>query len=492
MSELTWLGLRELRERLLAREVSREELVEAFAQNIERTDGELGCFLSVDRERALRRETAEDNAPGPLEGVPYAIKANICAEGVPVTCASRILDGYRSPYSAEVVTLLDSAGGALMGTTNMDEFAMGSSTESSAVRVTHNPWDPDRVPGGSSGGSAAAVASGMVPLALGSDTGGSIRQPASFCGVVGMKPTYGSVSRYGLIAFGSSLDQIGPITRSVRDCAAALDVLIRRDERDSTSVTHPHEGRFLSGTEGVEEMRGVRIGLPVEYVGEGVDGQVREVVRGAAEVFSSLGADVTECSLPHTGYALPAYYIIASAEASSNLARFDGVRYGFRAPAESMEDLYRDTRGEGFGREVKRRIMLGTFALSAGYYDAYYLRAARARQLIAREMLAALEEFDLLLSPTCPTPAFRLGERLGDPLSMYMADVCTIPANMAGIPAISVPGGLVSGLPVGIQLMGPRFGDLKVLRAAAAFQGATNHHRRRPPLAAGTGEVCGE
>ncbi len=491
MSELTGLGLCELRELVVAGEVTREEIIEEFVKNIEAADGELGCFLSVDGERALQATTGDGDCPGSLEGVPYAIKDNMCVDGTLTTCASRMLADHRPPYDATVVTHLDHQGAALLGKTNMDEFAMGSSTESSAVGITRNPWDLTRVAGGSSGGSAAAVAAGLVPVALGSDTGGSIRQPASFCGVVGMKPTYGSVSRYGLIAFGSSLDQIGPFTRSVQDCAAALDVMVRQDGRDSTSVQHPDEGRFLSGVADVDGLEGVQIGMPLEYVGEGVDSEVREVVLRAAEVFSSLGARVRECSLPSTGYALPSYYIIASAEASSNLARFDGVRFGYRAPGENMEDLYRNTRGQGFGREVKRRIMLGTFALSAGYYDAYYLKAARVRQRIAREMLTALERFDLLLSPTCPTPAFSLGDRVDDPLSMYMADVCTIPANLAGIPAISVPGGLASGLPVGIQLMAARFADLDVLRAAAAFQSATDHHRRRPPLPAAAGEVCG-
>ena len=490
MSELTWLGLRELRALLVAREVSRDEIIEGFAGSIEERDGELGCFLRVDRGRAQKMQPG-GGAPGLLEGIPYAIKDNICAEGMLTTCASRILTGHRSTYDATVVADLDDQGGVLLGGTNMDEFAMGSSTESSAFGVTRNPWSPRRVPGGSSGGSAAAVAAGFVPLALGSDTGGSIRQPASFCGVVGMKPTYGAVSRYGLVAFASSLDQIGPITRSVDDCAAALDVMVRHDPRDSTSVRHPDVGRFLDAVTGRNDLEGMRIGLPLEYVSEGVDPEIEEIVRGAAEVFCSLGAHVEECSLPHTPYALPSYYIIASAEAASNLARFDGVRYGLRAPGETMDDLFRNTRGEGFGREVKRRIMLGTFALSAGYYDAYYVKAARARELIAREMLSALEQYDLLLTPTCPTPAFRCGERLEDPLSMYMADTCTIPANLAGIPAISVPGGFASGLPVGIQLMGPRFADREVLRAAAAFGDATDHHHQRPRQWTSTGEVGG-
>jgi len=483
--DLSRLTLMQMRELIDAGEVSREELVRAALSAVAEGDEVLGAFLEVDEEGALAAARAADNTGGQtggvLDGIPYAAKANICSRRMTTNCASYMLADYRSPFDAKVVASTGSAGGILLGKTNMDEFAMGSSTENSAFHKTRNPWDLDRVPGGSSGGSAASVAANYVPAALGSDTGGSIRQPASFCGVVGMKPTYGSVSRYGLIAFASSLDQIGPLTRTVHDCAAVLDALVLRDKRDSTSISHPDSGRFSESVAASgEDLRGWRVGLPREYLGDGIDPRIREVVRGAADGFTGLGAEVRECSLPHTDYALPAYYIIASAEASSNLARFDGVRYGMRTEGESVLDLYLNSRGEGFGPEVKRRVMLGTFALSAGYYDAYYLKAARTRRMIVRELEQAFSDFDLLLTPTTPMPAFGIGERVEDPLAMYMADICTIPANMAGIPAISIPGGRVDGLPVGIQLMAPRFADERLLRAAAVYERVTGDRGANP------------
>ncbi len=487
MNDLRWLSAREICRLVRGGEVTRREVLEAALRTIDDSDDDVGCFLYVNSQRALAESDdadAGEGERGALDGVPVAFKDNICTQQMPTTCASAMLASYHPLYSATAVEALEEAGAISVGKTNMDEFAMGSSTESSSVQLTRNPWDPDRVPGGSSGGSTAAVAAGQVPVALGSDTGGSIRQPAAFCGVVGMKPTYGAVSRYGLIAFASSLDQIGPITRDVVDCAAVMDVLVGDDPSDSTSVSHPDAGGFLQAVEQAgDDLRGVRIGLPQEYLDEGIDPGVRRVVLDAAETFSQLGASVQECSLPSTGYALPAYYIISSAEASSNLARFDGVRYGLRETGAEMMDIYRNTRGTGFGSEVKRRIMLGTFVLSAGFYEAYYVKAARARALMVREMLDAFEQFDLLLAPTGPTVAFAVGARSDDPLSMYMADVCTIPANLAGIPAVSIPGGFSEGMPVGVQLMGPRFGDARVLAAAGAFQRATDHHLVRPPLA---------
>jgi len=428
----------------------------------------------------------EAGSAAPLQGVPCGVKDNMCTSDLPTTCASHMLSGYRPPYDATAVRLLRSSGAHIVGKTNMDEFAMGSSTENSAFVVTRNPWNMQHVPGGSSGGSAAAVAGGLVSFALGSDTGGSVRQPASFCGVVGMKPTYGSISRYGLVAFASSLDQIGPLTRSVDDCARVLDVLVRYDERDSTSVEHPEEGRFLSAVrESEPRLNGWRIGVPREFLSEGIDESVRQAVRDAADVFSELGAQVQQCSLPLVNQALSAYYLIACSEASSNLARYDGVRFGKRAESPDIEEMFIRSRSRGFGPEVKRRIILGTFALSAGYYEDYYLKAARLRRMIADQITDAFAEYDLLLTPTTPTVAFRLNERLDDPLAMYMADVCTIPANLAGIPAISVPGGFHQGLPVGIQLLADKFAERKLLVGARAFELSTDHDGRRPPLEGG-------
>lgn len=495
---------------LSAGEVSRSEVVEAFLERIAAVDDAIAAFLHVASDRARKQARLADKAaeggatPG---GVPFAVKDNICTKGIPTTCGSRILRDYRPPYDATVVARLEAAGCILLGKTNCDEFAMGSSTENSAFHPTANPWDLRRVPGGSSGGSAAAVAAFEVPFALGSDTGGSIRQPASFCGVVGLKPTYGLVSRYGLVAFASSLDQVGPITRDVTDAAWVLGHIAGPDPLDSTSA----QQRPVDYTRAlIPDVDGLRAGLPRELLGEGIDPEVRERVLEAARVLTHLGVEVEECSLPSLTYALDIYYVIAPAECSSNLARYDGTRYGYRAGTggPEVEDgeakdgeggegeggdgegggaagllrMYLDTRSRGFGPEVKRRIMLGTYVLSAGYYDAYYLRAQRARTVLRQEFERAFSRYDVLLSPTSPTVAFPLGERLDDPLKMYMADLCTIPANLAGIPAISVPCGLAQGLPVGLQVMGPAFSEELILKVAYAYEQSTDHHTRRPPL----------
>jgi aspartyl-tRNA(Asn)/glutamyl-tRNA(Gln) amidotransferase subunit A len=477
----------ELRALYASGEASPSEAVRAVLDRIDALDRELHAYLYVDRDAALREaarwdgKAGRDGAP-PLAGIPVALKDNICTRGWPTTAGSRILKGFRPPYDATVTVRLRDAGAVLLGKTNCDEFAFGSSTENSGYGPTHNPWDPMRVPGGSSGGSAAAVAAGEATLALGSDTGGSIREPGSFCGVVALKPTYGRVSRYGLIAFASSLDQIGPFARDVRDAALLLGVVAGRDPADSTSGsdTPPDYAALLTGN-----VRGLRIGIVKEFFGEGLDAGVAASICEATGVLERLGAVCGDVSLPHAVYALPAYYIIAPAEASSNLARYAGVQYGHRtAHADDLYTLYARTRREGFGAEVKRRIMLGTFALSSGYYDAYYLRAQKVRDLIRREFTAALEGFDVLLGPVAPTPAFLLGEKMEDPLQMYLSDIYTIPVNLAGLPGISVPCGFVRGLPVGLQLIGRAFGEAAVLNAAFAYEQATPHHTARPPMVA--------
>lgn len=471
---------------LTGRQISSREVVESVYRRIEAVDGQVGAYLNITRESALeaadqvdRRRAAGEQA-GPLAGIPVALKDNLCTRDSLTTCASRMLADFRPPYDATVVARLREAGTPFIGKTNMDEFAMGSSCENSAFFPTRNPWNLDLVPGGSSGGSAAAVAAGTTILALGSDTGGSIRQPASFCGVVGLKPTYGRVSRYGLVAYASSFDQIGPMARDARDCALLLQAIAGPDPWDSTSapVEVPDYIAYLS-----EDLRGLRIGMPREYFTEGIHGEVREAVAAAVKELAALGAEVAECSLPHTEYALSAYYLIAPAEASANLARYDGVKYGLRVPAEDYLTMYRETRRRGFGPEVRRRIILGTYALSAGYYDQYYLKALKARTLVKGDFDAAFERFDLLATPTSPTVAFPAGERLDDPLAMYLADTCTAPANLAGIPAISIPCGFVGGMPVGLQLLAAPFQESRLLQAAHAFQCRTDHHRRRPALA---------
>jgi aspartyl-tRNA(Asn)/glutamyl-tRNA(Gln) amidotransferase subunit A len=459
-----------------AGEVSAREVLEHHLSAIEAREGEIHAFNLVQGDDAraaaddVDRRVAAGEDPGLLAGVPVALKDNLCTRGVPTTCSSRILDGWRPPYDATVVSRIAAAGAVSVGKTNLDEFAMGSSTENSAFGPTRNPRDVTRVPGGSSGGSAAAVAAGFVPVSLGSDTGGSIRQPAALCGVVGVKPTYGLVSRYGLMAFASSLDQIGPFSTTVADAALVLEAIGGHDPRDSTSIERPVPALSAALDEGVA---GLRIGLVTELMGDGIAPDVAARVRQAAEALAAAGAEVGEVSVPATTYGLSAYYLIAPAEASSNLARYDGVRFGLRVDAPTTAEMNEATRTAGFGDEVKRRIMLGTYALSAGYYDAYYGKALRLRTLIVRDFEAAYERFDLLLTPTSPTTAFRFGDKTADPLSMYLNDVCTIPSNLAGHPAVSVPfGGGDDGLPVGVQLLAPALGEVTMFRAAAVVEAA--------------------
>jgi aspartyl-tRNA(Asn)/glutamyl-tRNA(Gln) amidotransferase subunit A len=474
---------------LLARgEVTAEALTADFLAPVRQQDGALGAFLHVDeagaREaaRAIDERRRRGEALGPLAGLPVAIKDVLCTRDQPTTCGSKILAGFRPPYDAHVVERLRAADAVLLGKTNMDEFAMGSSTENSAFHLTRNPWDPQRIPGGSSGGSAVAVAAGLVPLALGTDTGGSIRQPASLCGVVGLKPTYGRVSRYGLIAFGSSLDCIGPFARTVRDAALLLDVIAGHDARDSTSVDRPAP----ACARGLEEGGPLTVGVPREYFDAGLDPEVERAVRAALEVLRREGAELREVSLPHSRYALAVYYLVACAEASSNLARYDGVHYGHRAAEAGLLRMVERSRDEGFGAEVKRRILLGTYALSSGYKDAYYDRALRVRRLIRDDFDRAFQGCDVLAGPTSPTPAFKIGER-ADPLAMYLADVYTVSANLAGIPGVSVPCGFTAaGLPVGLQLLAAPFEEEKLLRAARRFERATDWHTRRPPALSAT------
>ncbi|HEY8477573.1 MAG TPA: Asp-tRNA(Asn)/Glu-tRNA(Gln) amidotransferase subunit GatA [Chloroflexota bacterium] len=482
--ELTALSLFEMRRLLEARQVSAEEVTRAHLERIQRLDPQLQAFVTVTSELALDQAREADRllAQGahlPLLGVPVAIKDVICTAGVRTTCSSRMLERFVPPYDATVMERLRAAGAVLLGKTNMDEFAMGSSTENSAFFPSRNPWDVERVPGGSSGGSAVAVAAEMAPCALGSDTGGSIRQPAALCGVVGLKPTYGRVSRYGLVAFASSLDQIGPFTRDVRDAALVLGVIAGHDSRDATTLPDPVPDYLQDLERGVA---GLRVGVPREYFVKGLEPGVEAAVRAAVDLLADLGAQVGEVSLPHTEYGLATYYLIAPAEASANLARYDSVKYGLSFPdARNVWENYFRTRGEGFGPEVKRRIMLGTYALSAGYYDAYYLRAQKIRTLIKADFDHAFETYDVIAAPTAPTVAFRLGERLADPLAMYLSDVLTIPVNLAGLPAISVPCGLSGGLPVGLQLIAPPLAEAMLLRVARAYEVAAGT-RARPPL----------
>ncbi len=454
-------------------------LAELFLEEIEARNPAINAYLAVSRERALRAAAAIDQlaAEGgslpPLAGVPIGIKDVLVMKGSPATAGSRILEGYMPPYDATVVKRLEAAGAVLVGKLNCDEFAMGSSTENSGYGPVRNPVALDRVPGGSSGGSAAAVAAGMAVATLGTDTGGSIRQPASFCGVVGLLPTYGRVSRYGLIAFASSLDRVGPLTRTVRDAAILLGVIAGYDPLDATSASLPVPD-YIQALE--QPVNGMRVGVPAEYFGDGLDAEVRVAVESAIERLREAGCTIRPVSLPHTRYAVPTYYLLATAEASANLARFDGVRYGFRAKdAKTLGAMYRESRDIGFGAEVKRRILLGTYALSAGYYDAYYKKAQQVRTLLTRDFLAAFEQVDVLVTPTAPTPAFKLGEKTDDPLSMYLADIYTVTASLAGICGISVPCGQSSqGLPIGAQILGKPFDEASVLRAAHAVENATS------------------
>ncbi len=471
---------------LLARgEVSPVEVTEQLLDRIRRRNGELNAYLTVDESgaRAQARDAEVRLSRGgatPLTGIPLALKDVLVTQGLRTTCASKILENFIPPYDATVCERLRQAGAVFLGKVNMDEFAMGSSTENSAFGPTLNPWHREHIPGGSSGGSAAAVAADLCIASLGSDTGGSIRQPASHCGVVGLKPTYGRVSRYGLVAYASSLDQIGPLTKEVRDAALLLQAIAGFDAKDSTSVPAPVPDYLeVLG----HEIRGLKVGVPREYFGHGLDKEVEAAVKAALKTLASLGAELVEVSLPHTEYAVATYYVVAVAEASSNLARYDGVKYGLRAEGRNLREMYANTRTQGFGAEVRRRIMLGTYALSAGYYEAYYQKALQVRALIRRDLEAAFGQCALVAAPVAPTPAFRLGEKVADPLTMYLSDIFTISANLAGIPGISVPCGFSSlGLPIGLQLLGPPFGEAVLLQTAYAFEQATDFHRRKPPF----------
>ena len=465
------LTAHQCRELLASGNVSAAELTGAYLDRIAAVDGAVQSYLLVNEAGAMAAAAAVDAKPLserlPWEGVPIGLKDIFCVKGMETTCASRILKGYIPPYDATVIAKLRAAGLVFLGKLNMDEFAMGSSTENSAFKTTRNPWDFDRVPGGSSGGSAACVAAGEAPWALGTDTGGSIRQPASLCGVVGLKPTYGVVSRYGLVAFASSLDQIGPLTRDVKDAAALLDIIAGRDPRDSTSIGLPEP----VGVPSRGDLEGLRFGVIKEFVGDACDPGVRDVFDSSVDAIGALGGVCEEVSLPSVERGIAAYYLIAPSEASSNLARFDGVRYGHRAThSEDLYEMYIRTRSEGFGPEVKRRIMIGTYALSAGYYDAYYAQAQRTRTLIIRDFERAFGRFDFLISPTSPTVAFKIGERTADPLAMYLSDLCTIPVNLAALPGISIPAGFSAGLPVGLQIIGPHFSERGLLGAAHAVE----------------------
>ncbi len=482
--ELWQMTALELGRKIKDKEVTAVEAAEASLAQIRKVEGTVHAYVTVDEEGALlRAKQAQEKIEagelaGPLAGVPVAVKDNICTKGMRTTCSSRMLENFVPTYSADAAERLTDAGAVILGKTNMDEFAMGSTTETSAFGVTRNPWNPEHVPGGSSGGSCAAVAAGECFLALGSDTGGSIRQPSSFCGVTGIKPTYGTVSRYGLIAYGSSLDQIGPVGRDVADCAALLEVLAAHDCRDSTSVARK-DTDFTAAL--ADDVKGMRIGIPADYLGEGLDAGVRRAVLEAAQVLKERGAVVEQFDLSLVEYAIPAYYVIASAEASSNLSRFDGVKYGYRCEdAEGLHHMYKKTRSEGFGPEVKRRIMLGSFVLSSGYYDAYYLKALRTKALIKKAFDEAFAKYDVILGPAAPYTAPRLGESLSDPIQMYLGDIYTISVNLAGLPGMTVPCGMdAKGLPIGLQLIGDCFKEKNILRAGYAFEQA----RGRAPLA---------
>ncbi|MBS4216351.1 Asp-tRNA(Asn)/Glu-tRNA(Gln) amidotransferase subunit GatA [Neobacillus rhizophilus] len=474
----------DLHELLHKKELKVSDLVDESYKRIAEVDDKVQAFLTLDEERARQAAKALDDkldaTKGLLYGMPIGVKDNIVTKGLRTTCASKILENFDPIYDATVVQKLQQAETVTIGKLNMDEFAMGSSNENSRFQKTRNPWNLDRVPGGSSGGSAASVAAGEVLFSLGSDTGGSIRQPAAFCGVVGMKPTYGRVSRFGLVAFASSLDQIGPITRTVEDNAYLLQAISGLDPMDSTSA-NVDVPNFVSALTG--DVKGLKIAVPKEYLGEGVQESVRQSVLDAIKVLEGLGAEWEEVSLPHSKYALAAYYLISSSEASANLARFDGVRYGYRTPdAENLLDLYKKTRAEGFGEEVKRRIMLGTFALSSGYYDAYYKKAQKVRTLIKQDFENVFEKYDVIIGPTTPTPAFKIGENIDDPLTMYVNDILTIPMNLAGVPGISVPCGFEGGLPLGLQIIGKHFDEATIYRVAHAFEQATDHHKKKPQL----------
>lgn len=489
MDKLYELGIFQASKLLKEKEISSLELTKSVLERLHSVEPDIHSFVTITERQALEKAQEADDRIGkgehnPLLGIPMAIKDNMCTRNITTTCSSRMLQNFKPPYNATLIDRLNAKGAVMVGKTNMDEFAMGSSTENSAFSPTHNPWDPERVPGGSSGGSAAAVAAGQALFALGSDTGGSIRQPAGFCNVVGLKPTYGLVSRYGLVAFASSLDQIGPLTMDVRDCALVLQAIAGHDSRDSTSSSRPIP-HYLNALQG--DIKYLKLGVPKEYFVKGMEPGVEKLILQAIDEFRKMGAHIEETSLPHTKYSLAVYYIIAPSEASANLARYDGVKYGYSAPGESMWDCMEKTKGEGFGPEVKRRIMLGAYALSAGYYDAYYLKAQKVRTIIKQEFDKAFEKFDALITPTSPTVPFRLGEKTADPVQMYLSDVCTLPINIAGIPAISLPAGFIEQngrrpLPAGLQLMGAPFSEETLLRLGHAYQEATVWHKKRPDL----------
>lgn len=486
MSDILKMTAVELGKKIKAGEVSVLDAVNACLDNIEKFDSKYNCFVTVDREGAIaqaeeiQKKIASGELTGPLAGVPVAIKDNMCTEGMLTTCSSKILSNFVPTYTAEAVRLLKEAGAVIIGKTNMDEFAMGSTTETSHYGITRNPWDEERVPGGSSGGSAAAVAAEEVPYALGSDTGGSIRQPASFCGVTGIKPTYGRVSRYGLIAYGSSLDQIGPLAKDVTDCATILDIICKHDDKDSTSYDKA-EDDFTSAL--VDDVKGMKIGIPGDYFADGIDEEVKQSVLAAAEVLREKGAIVEEFDLGMVEYAIPAYYVIASAEASSNLERFDGVKYGYRTESYTdLHNMYKKSRSEGFGAEVKRRIMLGSFVLSSGYYDAYYVKALKTKALIKKAFDEAFDKYDVILGPVAPTTALKVGESLSDPIKMYLGDIYTVSVNLAGLPGISLPCGYdKNGLPIGLQLLGQTFDEKSIIRAAYAYE-CTREYKRPSAL----------
>ncbi|WOJ98324.1 Asp-tRNA(Asn)/Glu-tRNA(Gln) amidotransferase subunit GatA [Congregibacter brevis] len=483
--ELDSRSLTELASALVSGETSSVELTEAALGRINALDGELNCFITVDSAAAMREAKAADErlsngSPGPLTGIPIAHKDIFCTSGLRTSCGSRMLDGFTPPYDATVVERLRSAGAVLIGKTNMDEFAMGSSNENSFYGPCANPWDLSRVPGGSSGGSAAAVAAGLISAATGTDTGGSIRQPAAFCGITGLKPSYGLVSRLGMIAYASSLDQGGPMARSAEDCAVLLNAMAGHDARDSTSAQRTPEN-YCDGLNSTVE--GLRIGVPKEYFGEGLDGSVAKVIEAALKEYEAMGATLHEISLPRTALSIPAYYVIAPAEASTNLSRYDGVRYGHRCDEpRDLEDLYTRSREEGFGDEVQRRILVGTYALSSGYYDAYYKKAQQVRRLIAGDFSSAFESVDIIAGPTTPGVAFELGSKTSDPTAMYLEDIYTLSVNLAGLPAMSLPAGFSNGLPVGLQLIGRHFEEARLLAAAHQFQQRSDWHRQTPNL----------
>ena len=480
------LTVHELQEKLAKKEITVEEITKAYAERIEEKEKDVEAFVTtltdeaIDKSKEIQEKINNGEIKGELAGIPIGIKDNICTKGIKTTCSSKMLENFVSPYDATVMDKINSENMINLGKLNMDEFAMGGSTETSYFKKTKNPWDLTKVPGGSSGGSAAAVASKMVPWALGSDTGGSIRQPSAFCGVVGLKPTYGLVSRYGLVAFASSLDQIGPITKDVKDSAILLNLIAGHDEKDTTSVDMPKKDyvKALTG-----DIKGLKIGVPKEFFGEGINEEVKENLKQAIETYKKLGAEIEEFSLDIAKYSLATYYIIACAEASSNLGRFDGIRYTYRTPEfKNLKELYKKSRSEGFGAEVKRRIILGTYVLSSGYYDAYYKKAQQVRTLVKNEFDKGFEKYDVILTPTSPTVAFGIGEKSDNPLEMYLADICTVSVNIAGLPGISIPSGVDSkGMPIGMQLIGNRFQEETILNAAYSFEQETKFREKYEP-----------